>query len=92
MPQLFRIGSYIIFFWANENEPLEPLHVHIAEGKPHADSTKIWITQTGHCILSDNKSKIPQNILKRIMMMIEANSDEIKKQWFDMFGELSYYC
>ena len=25
MPQLYRIGSYIIFFWSNENMPLEPI-------------------------------------------------------------------
>lgn len=28
MPQVFKIGSYIIFFWINENDPLEPIHVH----------------------------------------------------------------
>ncbi|MCI9560316.1 DUF4160 domain-containing protein [Clostridiaceae bacterium] len=30
MPQIFRIGSYIIYFWSNENTPLEPEHVHIS--------------------------------------------------------------
>ena len=28
MPQVFKIGSYWVYFWANENEPLEPIHVH----------------------------------------------------------------
>lgn len=92
MPQLFRIGSYIIYFWANESDPLEPLHVHIAEGRPKADATKIWITQTGHCVLSNNRSQIPSNILKRMMRLIEANSDEIKERWLDMFGEVSFFC
>ena len=32
MPQLFRIGSYVIYFWINENDPLEPVHVHIRKG------------------------------------------------------------
>ena len=31
MPQLFKIGSYVIFFWINENNPLEPVHVHISK-------------------------------------------------------------
>lgn len=34
MPQIFKIGSYWVYFWANENKPIEPIHVHIAEGKP----------------------------------------------------------
>ena len=24
MPQVFKVGSYWVYFWANENEPLEP--------------------------------------------------------------------
>lgn len=26
MPQVFNVGSYWVFFWANENKPLEPMH------------------------------------------------------------------
>ena len=33
MPQVFKIGSYWVFFWTNENEPLEPIHVHVCEGR-----------------------------------------------------------
>lgn len=28
MPQIFRVAGYLIYFWSNENEPLEPVHVH----------------------------------------------------------------
>ena len=38
MPQIFRIGSYIVYFWSNEGIPLEPVHVHIAEGRASASS------------------------------------------------------
>lgn len=34
MPQIFRMGEYWIYFWTNENKPVEPIHVHIAKGKP----------------------------------------------------------
>ena len=30
-----------------EGEPLEPVHVHLAEGTPAANATKIWITKSG---------------------------------------------
>ncbi len=62
MPQLFKIGSYTIYFWSNENEPLEPIHVHIAEGRATASATKIWITSSGKALLCNNKSHIPQKI------------------------------
>ena len=38
MPQVFKIGSYWVYFWANENKPLEPVHVHISKGKPTANA------------------------------------------------------
>ena len=46
MPQVFKIGSYVVFFWIGEGDPLEPVHVHIAEGKPSANTNRIckkWI-------------------------------------------------
>ena len=47
MPQIFRIGPYSIYFWSNESDPLEPIHVHISEGRATSNATKIWITSTG---------------------------------------------
>ena len=57
MPQIFRFGSYWVYFWTNENKPLEPIHVHISQGHPSANATKIWITKTGKCLLCNNNSK-----------------------------------
>lgn len=34
MPQVFKIGSYTVYFWMNEGKPLEPVHVHVAQGFP----------------------------------------------------------
>ena len=45
MPQVFKIGPYWVYFWANENDPLEPVHVHVAKGAPSANATKVWITK-----------------------------------------------
>ena len=28
MPQILSIGPYSIYFWSNEGDPLEPIHVH----------------------------------------------------------------
>ncbi len=92
MPQIFKIGSYIVYFWSNENEPLEPVHVHIAEGKATANATKLWITSTGKALLCNNNSQIPIQDLRSIIRVIEANSNDIINRWSNHFGEIRYYC
>ena len=92
MPQIFRIGSYIVYFWANESNPIEPIHVHIAEGRASANATKVWIAGSGKALLCNNNSKIPGRLLRSIMRIIEANSSEIIQKWYDYFGSIKYYC
>ncbi len=92
MPQIFKIGSYIVYFWSNENEPLEPIHVHIAKGRASSNATKIWITSTGKTLLCNNASKIPPQTLRKLMRIIEANSNIIIDKWTSQFGEIRYFC
>ena len=92
MPQVFRLGSYWVYFWTNENNPLEPIHVHVAEGCPVPNATKIWITKNGKCSRANNNSRIPAVILNKIMRVIEARSFEIIAKWKDYFGAVSFYC
>lgn len=40
MPQVIKVGAYVIFFWLDEGRPLEPVHVHVAVGVPRANATK----------------------------------------------------
>ena len=65
--------GYAISFWLNENEPLEPVHVHVAKGKPTPNATKVWITRNG-VRLEHNNSKIPRNELKEILNFINENN------------------
>ncbi|MGI5947876.1 MAG: DUF4160 domain-containing protein [Lachnospiraceae bacterium] len=92
MPQIFRIGSYTVYFWSNEGEPLEPIHVHITEGRASSAGTKIWITSSGKTVLANNNANIPTKVLRGIMRMIEANSTDIMQKWIEFFGEIQYYC
>lgn len=92
MPQVFKIGSYWVYFWSNENDPLEPVHVHVAQGAPTAKATKIWITAAGRCYLCNNNSQIPPRTLRNIMMIIEARSQEIIAKWIAYFGTATYFC
>ncbi len=92
MPQIFKVGAYCIYFWSNENNPLEPVHVHISKGNPTANATKVWITEAKKCLLCHNNSKIPQTALQNIMRIIEARSDDIIKKWESYFSDIKYYC
>lgn len=92
MPQVFRIGPYTIYFWSNEGNPLEPVHVHIAEGRVSENATKVWITSAGHTLLCNNNSHIPVRVLNKMLRVIEAESDSIIEKWYEHFGELRYYC
>jgi hypothetical protein len=92
MPQVFKIGSYWVYFWSNENDPLEPVHVHIALGAPTANATKVWITKAGKCYLANNKSNIDPRTLRNMMKIIEARSSEIIEKWTEYFGSAHFYC
>lgn len=84
--------GYVIFFWSNENNPLEPVHVHVAKGVPGPNATKIWISERGSCIIANNNSRIPDRVLSVIVEVIEARSREIIDKWADTFGKISFYC
>lgn len=92
MPQVFKIGPYLVYFWSNENDPVEPIHVHVAEGFPTENATKIWITENGRCLLCHNHSNIPPRKLRTIMDVIEARHEEIEQKWYQYFHDIRYYC
>ena len=83
MPSLFRIGGYLVFFWSNENN--EPIHVHIVKGKPSPNTTKVWLTRAGQCIVANNSSKIPQNDLNELLDVISAQFFMICQKWKEHF-------
>ena len=94
MPQLLRIGPYSIYFWSNEGDPLEPIHVHISKGKPTPNATKIWLTKSGGCILASNGSKISKKELNELMEFISAQFFFICAKWKEAFvtDEIGFYC
>ena len=92
MPQIFRIGAFVVYFWSNENNPIEPVHVHVSEGRAIPNATKLWITSSGKALICNNNSKIPSKMLINIVRHIEANSDLILDKWQEQFGQLKYYC
>ena len=92
MPQVFRAGSYWVYIWSNEGEPIEPVHVHVSQGAPVPNATKFWITSTGKCLLANNASGINRRVLVNIGRIIEARVEEVLAKWDAHFGQRRYYC
>ena len=92
MPSLFTVSGYKIYFWSNEND--EPIHVHVSKGQPSPNSTKIWLTRSGGCILASNGSRIPQSELNKLMEFISAQFFIICAEWkrFFIIDEIRFYC
>lgn len=92
MPNLFNYLGYTIFFWANEN--FEPIHVHISKGSPNKNSTKVWITKSGDCILVNNENKIPKQDLNKLFKAIQSNYFFIISEWKNFYGvnQIKFYC
>ena len=69
MPNLFSVGGYKVYFWSNEG--MEPIHVHETK-KTSPNSTKIWLTRKGGCVIANNNSHISTGELNELLKMISA--------------------
>ena len=83
LPSIFKIGSYCIYFWANEEN--EPIHVHVAKGNPTKNSTKIWLTSAGGCIVANNNSHIPSHEFNNILKIVSDQFFLICTEWKNFF-------
>ncbi|MCI8308946.1 MAG: DUF4160 domain-containing protein [Clostridia bacterium] len=81
-----------MYFWSNEFG--EPIHVHVSKGKPSQNSTKIWLTKSGGCIVANTGSKIPSQDLNHILEIISLNYFKIISKWKEIQGEgnTKFYC
>lgn len=89
MPNVLDVLGYKIYFWSNENFPLEPIHVHISQ-QPHQNATKVWILSDGSVELCNNKDKIPNKMLKKLLQTIEIYSDDIINKWEEHFNDITF--
>lgn len=79
--------GYVIYFWIGDGH--EPVHVHVAKGKPTESATKIWIKASG-VELAHNDSNIPKNDLKQLIRFISENRTRITERWLAHFGHAEY--
>ena len=87
IPKVRYLYGYLVYFWSDESKPLEPIHIHLCKGTPSQNATKYWILEDGTIKLEHNKSRIPQNDLKKLEKAIKEYSMDIIKNWENYFKE-----
>lgn len=81
MPVIFRYKGYKFFFFSNEGEPREPVHIHARKG----DSTaKFWINpriSVAESYLMDAAE------LRKLAKVVEENKSIVERSWNEYFSE-----
>lgn len=58
------------------------------------NSTKIWLTKAGGCIVANNNSRIPQKELNELLEIVALYYFKIVSKWKEKYGEdsVKFYC
>jgi hypothetical protein len=81
MPTIFRRDGYRFFFFSNEGEPREPLHVHVRRG---GDEAKFWLEPELAVVDSFGFNAAELN---RLLRLVRQEQSRIEKAWNDHFGD-----
>ena len=79
MPVIFRYKGFRFFFYSNEGNPREPLHVHVRNGDGDA---KFWLHPTVQ--LADS-SGFDSKTLRELAEVVEKNITLIERTWNEYF-------
>ncbi|MDO8518644.1 MAG: DUF4160 domain-containing protein [Deltaproteobacteria bacterium] len=79
MPVIFRYKGYRFFFFSNEGNPREPLHVHARKGENVA---KFWLKPEVNLADSYGFSSAE---LTELAKVIESNAGLIERCWNEFF-------
>ena len=81
MPTILRWKGYRFFFFSNEGDPAEPVHVHIRKG---GNVAKFWLQPV--VVLAESYGMSPPE-LNKLQKVVENNAKFIKRAWYEYFGE-----
>ena len=80
MPKVFEWNGFRIHFFANEGDPLEPVHIHISRAGATA---KFWLSPEVE--LAYNRG-FDARAIKRLREVVEQRRAEIEDAWHDFFA------
>ncbi|MCP5280082.1 MAG: DUF4160 domain-containing protein [Rhodoferax sp.] len=79
MPVAFRYKSFRFFFYSNEGNPREDMHIHVRNGDGEA---KFWLTPMVSLADSDG---FDAKTLRHLREVVAANKELIEKAWHEHF-------
>ncbi|MHC4855279.1 MAG: DUF4160 domain-containing protein [Planctomycetota bacterium] len=80
MPTVFRYRGYRFFFYSNEGDPREPLHIHVIKGEKIA---KFWVEPT--ITVAQNYGMSPSELTK-LAKIIADHKELIRESWDEYFN------
>ncbi|MFQ6550091.1 DUF4160 domain-containing protein [Aestuariibius sp. 2305UL40-4] len=81
MPTIFRQHGFRFFFYSNEGDPREPVHVHVMKDGGEA---KFWLTPVVRVARS---SGFDARTLRRLAGVVAERRAEIEEAWHDHFSD-----
>ena len=81
MPAVFRHRGLTFFFYSNEGDPREPMHIHVRG--PGANA-KIWLEPAIGVAASTGFNRGQLTVIIRLVI---ENRSRIRKAWHDHFGD-----
>jgi len=81
MPVVFRYKGYRFFFYSNEGNPQEPLHIHVRKGDSVA---KFWLSPYTSVAEAYGMNS---SELRDLMDEASKNKDIIERCWNDYFSK-----
>lgn len=79
MPVVFRQEGFKFFFFSNEGDPREPIHIHVRKGGGVA---KFWISP----VSLETSDGFDARTLRELAKMVEDNAALIERAWHGYFG------
>lgn len=80
MPVVYRYKGYKFFFYSNEGDPLEPLHVHVRKAEAVA---KFWLDPD---VAVAESYAMNSSELRELMAVAKEKRELIERCWNEYFG------
>ena len=79
MPTVLRHEGFRFFFYSNEGNPREPIHVHVMRSGAEA---KVWLDPVSVA----RSAGFDARTLRQLAGVVAERRDEIERAWHEHFG------
>ena len=79
MPVVFRQSGYRFFFYSNEGDPREPIHIHVMKDGCMA---RFWLEPV--CLAES--ARFDARALRELEQIVQDRAEDIRRAWRDHFG------